>query len=313
MNTKEITMAHQPLTFLNFQEEAVQTMDLATLKRTQKEHIGGVPLREIYHFDAIERALGLCSKYGLDYQIEEIFAAHNKNKQFPGTSLLEQAEAQYGKNAVEAHILRRVFTTIRINNFETEELTTTLVLAYHQDGIQAAIGPCVKACHNQCIMYAERRAFTYGKEKMSVERLFETIDGWLGDFKNIMSADRARIEMLKNTRLSHEQVLTFIGVLASIRVAHDSRDKSLREIVETYPLNNTQVNTVTEELLKMLQNKPFLTAWEVYNAMTLRYKPEEAEIPTLIPQNFAAVETLTNFIQGKTPIIVVDEEAELVE
>ncbi len=308
MNTTAITTAHQPLTFLNFQEEPVQTMNLATLKRTQKEHIGGVPLREIYHFDAIERALGLCSKYGLDYQIEEIFAAHNKNKQFPGTSLLEQIEAQYQPNAVEAHILRRVFTTIRINNFETEELTTTLVLAYHQDGMQAAIGPCVKACHNQCIMYAERRAFTYGKEKVSVEGLFETIDGWLANFHNQMSADRARIELLKNTRFSHEQVITFIGVLASIRVAHDSRDKSLRDIVETYPLNNTQVNTVTEELLKMMQTRPFLTGWEVYNAMTLRYKPEEAEIPTLIPQNFAAAETLVDFIEGKKTVVEVEAE-----
>ena len=306
-NTAIIT-AHQPLTFLNFQEEPVQTMDLATLKRTQKEHIGGVPLREIYHFDAIERALGLCSKYGLDYHIEEIFAAHNKNKQFPGTSLLEQAEAQYGKNAVEAHILRRVFTTIRIDNFETEELTTTLALAYHQDGIQAAIGPCVKVCHNQCVMFAERRAFTYGKEKKSVDGLFETIDDWLANFQNQMSADRARIEMLKNTRFTHEQVITFIGVLASIRVAHDSRDKSLRDVVETYPLNNTQVNTVTEELLKMMQTKPFLTGWEVYNAMTLRYKPEEAEIPTLIPQNFAAVETLVDFIEGKKTVIEVEAE-----
>lgn len=306
-NTAIIT-AHQPLTFLNFQEEPVQTMDLATLKRTQKEHIGGVPLREIYHFDAIERALGLCSKYGLDYHIEEIFAAHNKNKQFPGTSLLEQAEAQYGKNAVEAHILRRVFTTIRIDNFETEELTTTLALAYHQDGIQAAIGPCVKVCHNQCVMFAERRAFTYGKEKKSVDGLFQTIDDWLANFQNQMSADRARIEMLKNTRFTHEQVITFIGVLASIRVAHDSRDKSLRDVVETYPLNNTQVNTVTEELLKMMQTKPFLTGWEVYNAMTLRYKPEEAEIPTLIPQNFAAVETLVDFIEGKKTVIEVEAE-----
>lgn len=306
-NTAIIT-AHQPLTFLNFQEEPVQTMDLATLKRTQKEHIGGVPLREIYHFDAIERALGLCSKYGLDYHIEEIFAAHNKNKQFPGTSLLEQAEAQYGKNAVEAHILRRVFTTIRIDNFETEELTTTLALAYHQDGIQAAIGPCVKVCHNQCVMFAERRAFTYGKEKKSVDGLFQTIDDWLANFQNQMSADRARIEMLKNTRFTHEQVITFIGVLASIRVAHDSRDKSLRDVVETYPLNNTQVNTVTEELLRMMQTKPFLTGWEVYNAMTLRYKPEEAEIPTLIPQNFAAVETLVDFIGGKKTVIDVEAE-----
>lgn len=134
---------------------------------------------------------------GLDHQIEEIFAAHNKNKQFPGTSLLEQIEKQYQPNAVEAHILRRIFTTIRINNYETEELTTTLVLAYHQEGIQAAIGPCVKACHNQCIMFAERRAFTYGKERVSIEQLFNIIDGWLAGFQNQMSADRARIDSSK--------------------------------------------------------------------------------------------------------------------
>mgnify|MGYP001064426154 CR=1 FL=1 len=37
-----------------------------------------------------------------------------------------------------------LFTTIRIKDWETDELTTTLVVAYHQDGVQAAIGPCVK-------------------------------------------------------------------------------------------------------------------------------------------------------------------------
>lgn len=162
--------------------------------------------------------------------------------------------------------------------------------------------------HNQCVMFAERRAFTYGRNKVSVEELFNVMDGWLGNFQNQMSADRARIEFLKNTRLSHEQVITFIGVLASIRVAHDSKDKSLRDVVETYPLNNTQVNAVTEDLLKMMRGKPYLTGWEVYNVMTLRYKPEEAEIPTLIPQNFAAVETLVDFIEGKKTVIDVEAE-----
>lgn len=302
---------NQPATFLNFKEETVQTMDLATLKRTQKEHIGGVPLREIYHFDAIERALTLCQKHGLDHQIEEIFAAHNKNKQFPGTSLLEQIEKQYQPNAVEAHILRRIFTTIRINNYETEELTTTLVLAYHQEGIQAAIGPCVKACHNQCIMFAERRAFTYGKERVSIEQLFNIIDGWLAGFQNQMSADRARIEFLKNAKLTHEQVFTFIGTLTSIRVAHDSRDKSLRDAVgDTYPLNNTQVNKVTEQLLKLMREKPIISGWDVYQAMNVLYKPEEAEFDTLIPQNLAAVEALVDFIERKNEVI--DIEAEVV-
>ena len=53
---------------------------------------------------------------------------------------IRQLEEQtYGEKAVEAHVLRRIFTTIRILNGDTDELTTTLVVAYHQDGIQAAI------------------------------------------------------------------------------------------------------------------------------------------------------------------------------
>ncbi len=67
--------------------------------------------------------------------------------------------SRYG--GVEAHILRRIFTTLRIDNDQTDELTTTLVMTYHQDGMQAAIGPCVKACHNQCILEAERMVSTF--------------------------------------------------------------------------------------------------------------------------------------------------------
>lgn len=288
-------------------------MDLPTLKRTQKEHIGGRPLREIYHFDAIERAVAICDKHGLDYRVEEIFAAHNNNRQFPGTSVLEELEARYGKNAVEAHILRRVFTTIRIRNHETEELTTTLVLAYHQDGMQAAIGPCVVVCHNQCIMFPERVAYTYGKNKVTVDGLFDTIDGWLGNFHTDMSADRARIERLKNTPVTRQQVITYIGMLASMRAAHDSSDKRLREQVATYPLNSAQVNRFTEDILRKMMDIPNMTAWDVYNTATEYYKPDEYEIPTLISQNLAFTESLADFIEGR-PILrdIEDVEAEVV-
>ena len=50
---------------------------------------------------------------------------------------------------------------------ETDELTTTLVIAFHQDGIQAAIGPCVRVCHNQCILSPERSVSNYGKDKVT--------------------------------------------------------------------------------------------------------------------------------------------------
>jgi len=286
-------------TTFDFQTKKVEVMNLPTLKRTQKEHYCGTPLRGIYHFDTIDRTLGICDKYGLDYQIEEVFAAHNNSKQYPGTSILEELEVRYGKNAIEAHILRRVFTTIRINNGETDELTTTLAIAYHQDGIQAAIGPCVKICHNQCIMSPQRTISTYGKDKVSVEGLFETIDGWLGNFHTDMSADRARIERLKNTPVSQQEILTYIGILSAMRVAHDSSDKRLREKVAQYPLNSAQINRFTEDILKKMIANSSMTAWDVYNTATEYYKPDEYEIPTLIPQNLAFTESLVDFIGGK--------------
>lgn len=290
-------------TTFDFQNNKVVEMDLATLKRTHMEDDpNGNPMRGIYHFDAIEKVGDICAKYNLDYAIEEIFAAQNNSKHLPGVAVLKKQEAHYGEKAVEAHILRRIFSTIRIHNFETDELMTTIVLTYHQDGLQAAIGPCVKMCHNQCIMGAQRTVSTYGgKEKVTVEQLFDTIDEWLSQFETQMTADREHIQRLKNIVITEQEVYTYIGLLTALRVAHDSTDKNLSQRVKTYPLNQTQINNFTEDVLRKLQEKPVLTAWDIYNIATEFYKPGKAEIPTLVTQNVAFVETLAQFCEFKQP------------
>lgn len=150
----------------DFQNNNVEVMTLDTLRRTHKENdIYGNPLKGIYHYEVIERMADICQKHNLNYEVEEIFAAQNKNKAQPGVVVLPQVEQKYGAMAVEAHILRRVYTTIRIKEWETDELTTTLVIAFHQDGIQAAIGPCVRVCHNQCILSPNAVCRTTGKTK----------------------------------------------------------------------------------------------------------------------------------------------------
>ena len=126
----------------DFQKNGIETMNFETLQRTYKENdIYNKPVQGIYHYQVIQRMMDICEKYNLDYEVEEIFAAQNRNKTQPGVSILPQVEQTHGEKAVEAHILRRIFATIRIKDWETDELTTTLVVAYHQDGIQAAIGP----------------------------------------------------------------------------------------------------------------------------------------------------------------------------
>ena len=280
-------------TQFNFSVNNIETMSLDTLRRTHKENdIYGQPVKGIYHYEVIQRMADLCEKHNLNYEVEEIFAAQNKNKNQPGVVVLPQVEREFGVQAVEAHILRRIYTTIRINDWETDELTTTLVVAFHQDGIQAAIGPCVKICHNQCILSPERSVANYGRDKVTTEELFGRVDEWLSNFHTNMTEDRERITRLKSKVVSPTELYAFIGLLTAIRVSHDSADKRLSSQVDTYPLNQGQISVFTEDLLKLNLEKGKITLWDIYNVATELYKPGRTDIPAMIPQNGALAELL---------------------
>ena len=117
-------------TKFDFQQNNIQILDLNTLQRTHKENdIYGNPLRGVYHYEVINRIVNICNQYGLNHEVEEIFAAQNKSRQNPGVVILPQVEAIHGENAAEAHILRRVYTTIRLNDREPPEMTSNIVVA----------------------------------------------------------------------------------------------------------------------------------------------------------------------------------------
>lgn len=287
----------------DFQKNGIEVMNFDTLQRTYKENdIYNNPVQGIYHYQVIRRMMDICEKYNLDYEVEEIFAAQNRNKTQPGVSILPQVEQTHGEKAVEAHILRRIFATIRIKDWETEELTTTLVVAYHQDGIQAAIGPCVKICHNQCILSPERSVCNYGKKKVTTEEVFDTVDEWMANFEVNMSEDIERIRRLKRRIIPLEEVYMYIGLLTALRVSHDSADRNLSSSVETYPLNQGQISVFTEEVLKLVMEKGQITAWELYNIATNIYKPGKTDFPALIPQNGAMAELLLSRLSERAEV-----------
>ena len=293
-------MIASPTEQFNFQENKVEAMTLETLRRTHKENdVYGRPVRGIYHYEVLEKVAEMCERHNLNYEVEEIFAAQNKNGNAPGVAVLPQIEQQYGERAVEAHILRRVYGTVAIRNWETDELTTNVVVAYHQDGIQMAIGPCVRICHNQCILSPERIVSNFGKDKVSNEDMFRTVDGWLSNFEKDMTADRERIKALKARVMNADDVLRFIGLLVATRVAHDSQRlqkvMSENEKVKVYPLNQGQISEFTEELMLIQQKKRKITAWDVYNVATELYKPGKTDIPVMINQNSAMAEMLSKF------------------
>ena len=277
----------------DFETNPVEVMDLMTLKKTHQERdVYGNPLKGIHHFELIERVASMCKSYNLNYEIESIFAAQNKNKNMPGVSLLPLVEKQHGEKAVEAHIVRRVFTTIQIKDASNDELTTTLALAFHQDGIQCGIGPCVRICHNQCILAPERLISTYGKDKVSMEELFSAIDLWLRDFHIDMAFDRERIEKMKARILTSDEILKMIGLLQVTRVAHDSKDKNISAKVKAYPLNQSQISIFTEDLLKLQQTQSQISVWDMYGIATNIYKPGRTDIPVILPQNITMVDLL---------------------
>lgn len=293
-------MIMNPTEQFNFQENKVEVMTLETLKRTHKENdVYGRPVRGIYHYEVLDRVAEMCERHNLNYEVEEIFAAQNRNGTAPGVAVLPQIEQQYGERAVEAHILRRVYGTVAIRDWETDELTTNIVVAYHQDGIQMAIGPCVKICHNQCILSPQRMVSNFGRDKVTNDEMFLTVDRWLENFEQDMTADRERIKALKARVMNAEDVLKFIGLLVATRVAHDSQKLQKvipeSEKVKVYPLNQGQISEFTEELLMIQNRKKKITAWDVYNVATEIYKPGKTDIPVVINQNSAMAEMLAAF------------------
>lgn len=142
--------------FFDFDKAKVQTITLEQLARTHKENdVYNQPLKGIYHFELFHKVIEMCNEQHFNVEVYDLFAAQNKDRAQPGVVLLPQVEAQYGDKAVEAHILRRVFANIRITDFDDDENTTNLAVAFHQRGIQAGFGNMVKICHNQCMLNAE--------------------------------------------------------------------------------------------------------------------------------------------------------------
>ena len=82
----------------DFQQNGIEVMDFETLQRTYKENdIYNNPVQGIYHYQVIQRMMDICEKHNLDYEVEEIFAAQNRNKTQPGVSIPPQVEQIHGE------------------------------------------------------------------------------------------------------------------------------------------------------------------------------------------------------------------------
>lgn len=290
--------------FFDFEKAKTQAITLEQLSRTHREDdVYGNPLRGIYHFDLFNKVIDECTELGYNVEVYDMFAAQNRDRQSPGVVRLPQVEAVKGQHAVEAHILRRVYANIRITDFDNDETTTNVAVAFHQKGIQIGFGPNVMICHNQCMLSPELYMSSYSEKGkkgsgMDVATMLDTLKSWLVDARHIIETDRERIAKMKETRITAEQMFLLIGLMTATRVKADTSRKSIRENI-TYPLNQSQITLFTEDMLEAYHDKEFVTAWDMYNSATNLYKANRMDIPALLPQNRAMV----NFMRDNGLII----------
>lgn len=290
--------------FFDFEKAKTQAITLEQLSRTHREDdVYGNPLRGIYHFDLFNKVIDECTELGYNVEVYDMFAAQNRDRQSPGVVRLPQVEAVKGQHAVEAHILRRVYANIRITDFDNDETTTNVAVAFHQKGIQIGFGPNVMICHNQCMLSPELYMSSYSEKGkkgsgMEVAAMLDTLKSWLVDARHIIETDRERIAKMKETRITAEQMFLFIGLMTATRVKADTSRKSIRENI-TYPLNQSQITLFTEDMLEAYHDKEYVTAWDMYNSATNLYKANRMDIPALLPQNRAMV----NFMRDNGLII----------
>ena len=283
--------------FQNFEKERCQSITMSQLEVTSKENdIYGRPLKGIYHFELFKMIMNSATKAGYEVELYDMFACQNKEKSAPGVVILPQVEEKFGMNAVEAHILRRVYANIRIKDFDTDELTTNLAVAFHQKGIQVGFGNNVRICHNQCMLGKGQYVATYGKDSVTIEQLLSIVNDWLATAKDKVYQEREKIERMKNTYLTSEQIYIMIGMLTEMRVRSDSKYEEIK-IPQICPLNQAQISKFTESMLLKAKVNSNLSVWDAYNSATDIYKVDSLDMPMVLPMNLKMVEFLdANFL-----------------
>lgn len=283
---------------LDFEKNKVEELTIEQLRNTYKENdIYGNPLKGLYHYEVIEQIENVVKESGLNYSIHQLFAAQNKDKTQPGVVILPQAEEKYGPKAVEAHILRRIFCNINISDFDDDEYSTNIAMAFHQNGIQVAYGNLIKICTNQCILGKKQSFYTYGKGAIPFDKIIEELQNWLFNTpQRKIIEEREIINRMKNTPVNGDEMMKIFGMLNVARVLHDTNEKSIR-MNDVYPLNQGQISTFIEKIVLRHRINNELNLWDIYNTATELYKPYLMEIPNIMSQNIAMVDFInTNYL-----------------
>ena len=276
-------------TTFDFSKEKVQTITLAELEATYKENdVYGRPLGGIYHSDLINGISNMARNAGLEVEMGDMFAVNNLDGKRPGVALLPEVEEKEGERSIRAHLLRRVFATIRMAPHRGETVggfCPAIAISYSQHGIQIGIGPNIHICRNQTILCARQMISNFGFCRLEMDKKDlagpdwwrPTVEGWIDEVaKGVMQQQWADIIQSLDEQLVYESDMQQIfGGLMQLRIQADTSEKSLRT-GEIPPLTQSQINHCMERVLIKHFGKGgagMCTKWYILNAMTDTLKP----------------------------------------
>ena len=273
----------------DFSKEKVQTITLAELEATYKENdVYGRPLGGIYHSDLINGISNMARNAGLEVEMGDMFAVNNLDGKRPGVALLPEVEEKEGERSIRAHLLRRVFATIRMAPHQLPPVggfCPAIAISYSQHGIQIGIGPNIHICRNQTILCAKQMISNFGYRRLEMDKKDlagpdwwrPTVEGWIDEVaKGVMQQQWADIIQSLDEQLVYESDMQQIfGGLMQLRIQADTSEKSLRT-GEVPPLTQSQINHCMERVLIKHFGKGgagMCTKWDILNAMTDTLKP----------------------------------------
>ena len=281
---------------LDFTQRNVEVLTLEELSQTYKENYpNGMPVGGMYHFVLMNQLVEMLEKAGFSPKVEEIFAANNREKYRPGVTISDAVAAEKGRNALEAHILRRVYANVNLAYPCGEGCSMNMAVAYHQKGIQVAFGPYVHVCHNQTILGPSDLFTTQKMTGLLVHPCYaKDVNEMLKQIQVFVDQAAGRFEMMaekvedfKNTLFEESDFERLLRMLMCLRIRKDSHLVNIHTS-RPYPLNASQINSAVERYLNFTilpgTNGRELSFWDALQCFNYDLKGDAAEIPTLLDQ-----------------------------
>lgn len=268
------------------------------------EDRNGDILNGINAYQLIGQVAQMAHNYHGEARITDLFVADNVNKTLGnGIAINKRIKDAYQKQTGTDNIpfaaatFNRVFCNIELSGLNTGTHVANVVVSTNQQGLQVAVGAHCHACRNQTVLGADHLVSNYGGRKsMSTEEFLRAVDLMLSGYRFV--DDMEALRRMQQIEMTDEQVLMFMGYLRYLYAKYNSRDAAIRGSVTgsyaIYPMDASQLNRFDQSIVqteRSLHGKP-MTVYDLYQGATTIYKVARTDMPNILPQNLAFVQTL---------------------